>query len=433
MMNLLSVRRRHADGASAAPRRTSVAVTAALAVALPLAAGTARPRSRGPGRGPALPRGGPPTTTCCACCCSPAATACTARVANTRAAVRELANSLAAEYGLDATAAGAGRRRHPGDDRRRRVHHREPGDQGHPGLRPDRGRALQHRPARRARGLHPRWRRLHRPPLHRLVGRADRARREPVLPPPRRRGRRGSPGDPRRPARAPSSSTTPPPADRRACSRRSPAPTSGTTGTSTRRRTCAPWSRSTSRPTRPAPIGEEGTSHPVTWCQKIDEGRSWYSALGHHASAYTAADDGGNADDNQADDFMRTQMRHGLAYSAGLLPADCSPPAKDEQGSWSGVTPWPLMPINMALTSDGKVQSFGSVGVGLHRQHAVRLQRQQLRHAGRPDGDRRLGPRGGAHARQRGRRRHPQRDLHRPVLLHAGADAAPPRDHDGRR
>ncbi|CUR60375.1 conserved exported hypothetical protein [metagenome] len=110
--------------------------------------------------------------------------------------------------------------------------------------------------------------------------------------------------------------------------------------------------------------GEEGTTHPVTWCQSIDQGRSWYSSLGHHASAYTAADDGGNAGDNQADDFVRAQLRKGLAYSAALLPADCSPPAKDEQGSWGGVTPWPLVPINAALTSDGKVQSFGSVSSG---------------------------------------------------------------------
>jgi type 1 glutamine amidotransferase len=111
-------------------------------------------------------------------------------------------------------------------------------------------------------------------------------------------------------------------------------------------------------------VGEEGTTHPVTWCQTIEQGRSWYSSLGHHASAYTAADDGGNANDNQADDFVRTQLRKGIAYSSGLLPADCSPPAKDDQGSWSGVTPWPLVPINAALTSDGKVQSFGSVSSG---------------------------------------------------------------------
>ena len=97
--------------------------------------------------------------------------------------------------------------------------------------------------------------------------------------------------------------------------------------------------------------GRQGSDHPITWCQQIDAGRSWYTGMGHEGSAYS-------------EPVIRTQMRHGLAYASGLLPADCSPPPKDENGSWSGVTPWPLMPINMALTSDGKVQSFGSVGSG---------------------------------------------------------------------
>ncbi|HXH79950.1 LamG-like jellyroll fold domain-containing protein [Nocardioides sp.] len=96
-------------------------------------------------------------------------------------------------------------------------------------------------------------------------------------------------------------------------------------------------------------MGRQGTTHPITWCQQIDSGRSWYSGMGHTESSYS-------------EPFIRQQMRHGLAYAAGLLAADCSPPRKDDQGSWSGVTPWPLMPINMALTADGKVQSFGSKG-----------------------------------------------------------------------
>lgn len=95
-------------------------------------------------------------------------------------------------------------------------------------------------------------------------------------------------------------------------------------------------------------IGHQGTNHPITWCQQIDTGRSWYTGMGHEGSAYS-------------EPFMRTMIKNGIAYGAGLLEADCSPPAKDEHGSWSGVTPWPLMPINMALTSDGKVQSFGSI------------------------------------------------------------------------
>ncbi|USQ80491.1 ThuA domain-containing protein [Ornithinimicrobium faecis] len=98
-------------------------------------------------------------------------------------------------------------------------------------------------------------------------------------------------------------------------------------------------------------MGANGTTHPITWCQEIDAGRSWYSAMGHEGTAYSEAS-------------IRTMMKHGLAYSAGLLEADCSPPVKEEQGEWSGVTPWPLVPINAALTSDGMVQSFGSVSSG---------------------------------------------------------------------
>ncbi|WP_433005618.1 LamG-like jellyroll fold domain-containing protein [Kribbella sp. CA-294648] len=96
-------------------------------------------------------------------------------------------------------------------------------------------------------------------------------------------------------------------------------------------------------------MGRQGSSHPITWCQEIDAGRSWYTGMGHEGTAYAEAP-------------IRAQLKNGIAYAAALLAADCSPPVKDKAGAWSGVTPWPLMPINVALTSDGKVQSFGSVG-----------------------------------------------------------------------
>jgi type 1 glutamine amidotransferase len=60
--------------------------------------------------------------------------------------------------------------------------------------------------------------------------------------------------------------------------------------------------------------GANGSPHPITWCQRIDSGRSWYTAMGHEGSAY-------------AEPYMRAQMKNGLAYAAGLLGADCSPPA----------------------------------------------------------------------------------------------------------
>ncbi|MEI5676467.1 MULTISPECIES: LamG-like jellyroll fold domain-containing protein [unclassified Nocardioides] len=105
-------------------------------------------------------------------------------------------------------------------------------------------------------------------------------------------------------------------------------------------------------------LGRQGTKHPITWCQTIDSGRSWYTGMGHEGTAYS-------------EPVMRQQIRHGIAYATGLLAADCSPPKKDVAGAWSGVKPWPLMPINMALTSDGKVQSFGSVGTATCNDNAL--------------------------------------------------------------
>ncbi|WP_209020536.1 LamG-like jellyroll fold domain-containing protein [Nocardioides sp. 1609] len=97
--------------------------------------------------------------------------------------------------------------------------------------------------------------------------------------------------------------------------------------------------------------GRQGTTHPSTWCQTIDEGRSWYTGMGHEGTAYS-------------EPFIRTLMKNGLAYTSGLLEADCSPPAKDEEGAFSAVTPWPNVPINASLTADGTVQTFGSVSSG---------------------------------------------------------------------
>jgi type 1 glutamine amidotransferase len=97
--------------------------------------------------------------------------------------------------------------------------------------------------------------------------------------------------------------------------------------------------------------GRQGTKHPITWCQNFEGGRSWYTSMGHEGAHWS-------------EPVIRTQLRNGLAYTAGLLPADCSPPVKDKVGAWSPVTPWPLMAINTALTPDGQVYSFGSTQTG---------------------------------------------------------------------
>ena len=32
--------------------------------------------------------------------------------------------------------------------------------------------------------------------------------------------------------------------------------------------------------------GTMGTDHPIAWCQRIDGGRSWYTAMGHTSESY---------------------------------------------------------------------------------------------------------------------------------------------------
>lgn len=97
--------------------------------------------------------------------------------------------------------------------------------------------------------------------------------------------------------------------------------------------------------------GRMGTDHPITWCHDYDGGRSWYTAMGHDGVHFS-------------EPHMRTMLRRGLEYTAGIVEADCSPPDHSDVGSWSETTPWSVMAINAALTHDGLVQSFGTVSQG---------------------------------------------------------------------
>ena len=52
--------------------------------------------------------------------------------------------------------------------------------------------------------------------------------------------------------------------------------------------------------------------HPITWCHTQEQGRSWYTGLGHTKESYTE------------DNFL-AQLRGGIEYAAGLAPGDCTP------------------------------------------------------------------------------------------------------------
>ena len=59
--------------------------------------------------------------------------------------------------------------------------------------------------------------------------------------------------------------------------------------------------------------GTMGTDHPIAWCQRIDGGRSWYTAMGHTAESY-------------AEPLFRLHLLGGIESAAGLPAAavgDC--------------------------------------------------------------------------------------------------------------
>jgi len=53
-----------------------------------------------------------------------------------------------------------------------------------------------------------------------------------------------------------------------------------------------------------------GADHPITWCQDFDGGRSFYTALGHHISAYD-------------EPLMRAHLLGGIEWAAGAVAGDC--------------------------------------------------------------------------------------------------------------
>jgi cytochrome c len=61
-----------------------------------------------------------------------------------------------------------------------------------------------------------------------------------------------------------------------------------------------------------APGPDAMGDHPITWCHAQEQGRSWYTGLGHTKESYTE------------DNFL-SQLKGGIEYAAGLADGDCSP------------------------------------------------------------------------------------------------------------
>ena len=51
--------------------------------------------------------------------------------------------------------------------------------------------------------------------------------------------------------------------------------------------------------------GKMGYDHPIAWCQAIDGGRSWYTAMGHTSESY-------------AEPLFRLHLLGGIETAAGV-------------------------------------------------------------------------------------------------------------------
>ncbi len=56
--------------------------------------------------------------------------------------------------------------------------------------------------------------------------------------------------------------------------------------------------------------GGMGAVHPITWCRRLRDGRSWYSAMGHPPEAYS-------------EPAFRHHLLGGIRWAAGDAPGDC--------------------------------------------------------------------------------------------------------------
>lgn len=52
--------------------------------------------------------------------------------------------------------------------------------------------------------------------------------------------------------------------------------------------------------------------HPISWCQQFDNGRSWYTGMGHTSDTYY-------------EPLYRSHLLGGILYAAGVAPGNCDP------------------------------------------------------------------------------------------------------------
>lgn len=87
--------------------------------------------------------------------------------------------------------------------------------------------------------------------------------------------------------------------------------------------------------------GSQGFDHPVAWCQSIDAGRSWYTALGNEPATYLDTD------------FL-AHLLGGIEAAAGAVVSDCD--ATDEEAyDLVALDTSATQPMELDIADDGRV------------------------------------------------------------------------------
>lgn len=84
-----------------------------------------------------------------------------------------------------------------------------------------------------------------------------------------------------------------------------------------------------------------GADHPISWCQNFDGGRSWYTGLGHGASAYS-------------DVNFRSHILGGIEWAAGAVQADCGA-TEDDRWQKTLIEGDTDDPLQMEIDNKGRV------------------------------------------------------------------------------
>jgi type 1 glutamine amidotransferase len=99
--------------------------------------------------------------------------------------------------------------------------------------------------------------------------------------------------------------------------------------------------------------GGMGADHPITWCQRYDGGRSWYTGMGHTAESYS-------------DESYLKMLLGGIRLAAGDASGDCRPetgytPLFD--GTQASLDQWRHAGPGGFTLEDGTISSFGGMGL----------------------------------------------------------------------